>query len=110
VALEDRHAGADVVHEARGLQALAVGQVEVEQDSVDVVLLRIDLQRILQRGCLEPMQLHALQFGVAGLHAIAHQFMVVDQQDLPMTAWRRRKARVADLGVGGRRCVHVTHP
>ena len=67
---------------AQALQPLAVRQVQVEQHRVDIALATVDLDAILQRAGLDPLDRHAFDITVQGPDAEANQFVVVDEEQL----------------------------
>ncbi len=71
---------------AQPLQALAVGEIEVEQDGVDIAFAAVDIERFAQRARLEPFERHAEQLGVKRLGAVANELVVVDEKELSLPA------------------------
>jgi len=68
--------------QAQALQALAVGQIEVQQHGVDARRFGVQAHRVLQGLRFQPVDGHLEQIAARCLDAQADQFMVVDEQDL----------------------------
>jgi hypothetical protein len=92
----------------RPCRPLAVGEIQVEQDGIDIALAPIDIERFAQRARLEPFELDAEQFGVKRLGAVADELVIVDEEELsPKSGALVRRRRRNRRGIVARNSCRV---